>query len=155
LAGAAEVVDLGTKFDVRVGDQSTLVTVVEGRVAVGLSAAAQPGGPRHTSQRVQLDANQQVSVADGNWPATPVAVHAQRTTAWLHRQIVFDRAPLEQVVGELNRYSRTPIEIDTPALRGLEISGVFVTDDPRGFIAFLRSLEGVQVAQTPTRILVS
>ncbi len=36
-AGSAEVVAVGTKFDVRLQEDSTVVTVVEGRVAVGLS----------------------------------------------------------------------------------------------------------------------
>ena len=34
VAGAARVVDLGTKFDVRLQHDSTIVTVIEGRVAV-------------------------------------------------------------------------------------------------------------------------
>ena len=37
----------------------------------------------------------------------------------------------------------------------LEISGVFAIDDSEAFIAFLRSLTGVRVEVTPTRILVS
>jgi transmembrane sensor len=157
LAGPAEIVDLGTKFDVRLENKATLVTVVEGRIAVGVSPPADSSSPSHahTLQLVQLDANQQITVAEGKWPATPVAVDAQRTTAWLHRQIMFEREPLERVAGEFNRYSRIPIEITTPALRGLEISGVFTTDDTKGFIAFLRNLDGVRVEVTPTRILVS
>jgi transmembrane sensor len=157
LAGPAEIVDLGTRFDVRMKDKATLVTVAEGRIEVGLSSSAEGsnGRPGHSLQLVQLDANQQISVGEGGWPATPVPVDAQRTTAWLHRQIMFEREPLERVASEFNRYSRIPIEITTPALRSLEISGVFATDDPRGFIAFLRSLEGVRVEVTPTRILVS
>jgi ferric-dicitrate binding protein FerR (iron transport regulator) len=59
------------------------------------------------------------------------------------------------VAREFNRYTQKPIEIVTPALRNLEISGVFATDDPAAFIAFLRSLEGVQVEVTATRIRVS
>ena len=157
LAGPAEIVDLGTKFDVRLEDNSTLVTVAEGRIGVGLSASAEGSSPSHghALQLVQVGANQQITVSDGQWPATPVAVDAKRTTAWLHRQIMFEREPLECVAGEFNRYSSKPIEITTPALRSLEISGVFTTDDTRGFIAFLRSLDGVHVEVTPTRILVS
>jgi transmembrane sensor len=34
-AGLAETVDIGTQFDVRVEYDSTVVTVLEGRVAVG------------------------------------------------------------------------------------------------------------------------
>ena len=156
LAGPAEVVDLGTKFDVRLAGDSALVTVAEGRVAVGPS---KPGGPGAGSQGVprfvQVGADQQLRVTEGEWPAAPTAVDAQRTTAWLHRQIMFEREPLERVASEFNRYSPKPIEITTPALRSLEISGVFTTDDTRGFIAFLRSLDGVHVEVTPTRILVS
>ena len=151
IAGSAEVVDLGTKFDVRLEHDSTVVTVVEGRVAVGPSSSSQNDAPRF----VQLSADQQIRVTGGEGPATPVAVDAQRTTAWLHRQIVFDHEPLERVAAEYNRYTSKPIEIATPALRNLEISGVFATDDPEAFIAFLRSLKGVRVEVTATRIRVS
>jgi transmembrane sensor len=151
IAGSAEVVDLGTKFDVRLEHDSTVVTVVEGRVAVGPSNSGQDHSPRF----VQLSADQQIRVTGGDGPATPVAVDAQRTTAWLHRQIVFDHEPLERVAAEYNRYTSKPIEIATPALRNLEISGVFATDDPEAFIAFLRSLKGVRVEVTATRIRVS
>jgi len=150
IAGSAEVVDLGTKFDVRLEHDSTVVTVVEGRVAVGPSNSSQNHPPRF----VQLSADQQIRVTAGEGPATPVAIDAKRTTAWLHRQIVFDHEPLERVAAEYNRYMSKPIEITTPALRNLQISGIFATDDPEAFIAFLRSLKGVRVEVTETRIRV-
>ena len=70
-------------------------------------------------------------------------------------QIAFDHEPLEKVAAEFNRYAPKPIEIVTPGLQKLEISGVFATDDPAAFIAFLRSMEGVQVEETATRFRVS
>ena len=157
IAGSAGVVDLGTKFDVRLEHDSTVVTVVEGRVAVGPSSMLEKHGTNSSppSRFVQLSADQQILVSEGEWPAVPVAVDAQRTTAWLHRQIIFDHEPLEHVAAEYNRYTSKPIEIATPALRNLQISGVFATDDPEAFIAFLRSLKGVRVEVTPTRIRVS
>src|SRR5215469_1592525 len=156
-AGRAEMVDLGTKFDVRLKDESTLVTVVEGRIAVGLAASADSGSPNqgYTPQLVQVNAGQQITVTDGQWPPAPVAVDSQRTTAWLHRQIMFENEPLERVASEFNRYAQKPIEIATPALRNLKVSGVFATDNTSAFIAFLRSLKGVQVEVTATRIRVS
>jgi transmembrane sensor len=158
-AGSAEVVAIGTKFDVRLGHDSTVVTVVEGRVAVGPSPMAvgrsTNSNPDQMPRSVQLGAGQQISVVEGEWPAAPVAVDAQRATAWLRRHIMFEHEPLERVVSEINRYAPKPIEITTPALRELEISGVFATDDPEAFIAFLRSLKGVRVAVTATRIRVS
>lgn len=156
LAGAAEVVAIGTRFDVRLRPDSTVVTVVEGRVAVGEVAAtgSHRGQPDQTSGFVQVDANQQITVSEGVWPVSPVAVDPQRTTAWVRRQIVFEREPLGQVASEFNRYASKPIEITTPELRDLEISGVFATDNSAAFIVFLRSFEGVRVEVTDARILV-
>jgi transmembrane sensor len=148
---SADIIDIGTQFDVRLEQGSTVVTVVEGRVAVG----PQNSSPNYAVRSIELTANQQLRVAEGEWPATPVAVDAERTTSWLHRQIAFDHEPLERVAAEYNRYTSKPIEIATPALRTLRISGVFATDDTDAFIAFLRSLKGVRVEVTETRILVS
>jgi transmembrane sensor len=148
-AGSTEVVDLGTQFDVRLERDSTVVTVLEGRVAVGPTNSAQSRPP------IPLSAGQQLRVSEGEWPAAPTAVDAQRATAWLRREIVFDHEPLENVAAEYNRYTSKPIEIATPALRGLQISGVFATDDTDAFIAFLRSLKAVRVEVTETRIRVS
>ena len=164
IAGPTEIVDLGTQFDVRLEHDATVITVVEGRVTVGLSPMSEKSGP--TSEKlgansaqgispIPLGAGQQIRVSEAEWPAAPVAVDAQRATAWLRRQIVFDHEPLESVAAEYNRYSSKPIEIATPALRGLQISGVFATDDTEAFIAFLRSLKAVRVEVTETRIRVS
>jgi transmembrane sensor len=158
-AGLAEVVAMGTKFDVRLEHEETLVTVVEGRVAVGLSPRLEKPGANssqaHPPPFVQLGADQQLRVAEGEWPATPAAVDAQRATAWLQRQIVFDQEPLERVAAEFNRYAPKPLEISTPTLGSLQISGVFATNDTEAFIAFLRSLQGVRVEVTATRIRIS
>jgi transmembrane sensor len=158
-AGAAEVVALGTNFDVRLEHDSSVVTVVEGRVAVGLAPMLEKPGTNpsqnYPARFVQLRADQQIRVAEREWPATPVAVDAQQSTAWMHRQIVFDHEPLERVAAEFNRYAPKPIEIATPELRSLQISGVFATDDTEAFIAFLRTLKGVRVEVTATHIRVS
>jgi transmembrane sensor len=157
IAGSAEVIDLGTKFDVRLEHDSTVVTVVEGRVAVWPSSEKSSANwsQNHAPGFVQLGADQQLRVTGGEWPATPVTVDAQSATAWLHREIEFNHEPLERVAAEFNRYAPKPIEIVTPALRNLPISGVFATDDTEAFIAFLRSLKGVRVEVTEARIRVS
>jgi transmembrane sensor len=148
---SADIIDIGTQFDVRLEQGSTVVTVVQGRVNV----EPQNSSPNYALRSIVLTANQQLRVAEGEWPATPVAVDAERTTSWLHRQIAFDHEPLERVAAEYNRYTSKPIEIATPGLRTLRISGVFATDDTAAFIAFLHTLKGVRVEVTETRILVS
>jgi transmembrane sensor len=159
VAGSLEVIARGTQFDVRLRNDFTVVTVVAGRVAVEPAPLAEEfnsGSNRgQPSRSVELGPNQQITASRGEWPVVPVAVDAERSTSWLHRQIAFSHEPLARVAAEFNRYAPKPIEITTPELRNLQISGVFATDDPAAFIAFLRSLEGVRVDETATRILVS
>jgi transmembrane sensor len=156
LAGSVQVLDRGTQFDVRLERDLSVITVIEGRVAVAPSAmrGREDMPPDSRGRPIELSANQQLRVAQ--WPPpAPVAADAQSTTSWLRRQITFEHEPLSRVASEFNRYASKPIEIATPSLANLEISGVFATDDPTEFIAFLRTLKGVRVNVTDTRIVVS
>jgi transmembrane sensor len=160
LARSVEITAVGTKFDVYVQRDSTVITVLEGRVAVSDTSKRVAGIGSESNQTPQskpvaVSAGQQIRVTEGVWPPTSSAVDAQRATAWLRRQIVFEHEPLAVVATEFNRYTKTPVEIETPALRSLEVSGVFTADDTESFVAFLRSLDGVQVEVTDTRIQVS
>jgi transmembrane sensor len=168
-AGTLGITDVGTVFDVFAGANSTVVTVLEGRVAValdtnmaslrskrpGVAVEPQKGAASPIYATVEVAAGQEVRVDDDSWPPTYTRVDPQRATAWLRRQIVFENEPLERVAAEFNRYAATPIEIDSAELRTLAVSGVFAADDTESFIDFLRSLDGVHVEVTPARIRVS
>jgi transmembrane sensor len=158
-AGAAEVIAIGTKFDVRLEHDATIVTMVEGRIAVGPSSMSGErgagSGEEQPARFVELGPDQQIKLVAGEWPPEVTAVDSQRDTAWLRRQIVFDHEPLKMVAAEFNRYAQKPIAITSPALQNLQISGAFATDDIDAFIAFLRRLKGVQVEVTATQIRVS
>jgi len=154
LAGYAEARDVGTKFDVYRQSDSTVVTVVEGQVVVGL-APGQPGAAAAAGRTVPVRAGERLQVSQGSLPATATPADTRRSTAWLRREIVFEQEPLAIVAAEFNRYGATPIVIETPDLRSLQISGVFYADDPETFVAFLRSLDGVKVEVTRTSIRVS
>ena len=159
LAGAAQILALGTQFDVRLTDHATCITVLQGVVAVGLSTGSRPPAVISSLSSpgglTLVSAGQQIRLEDDRAPGKPVAVDVKRAAAWLHRQILFEHEPLREVASEFNRYSSKPIQIVTPALQNLEISGVFATDDTNAFIAFLRSLDGVYVEVTATGIRVS
>ncbi len=143
-AGAAGVLDVGTRFDVRRSPDTVRVTVAEGTVAVFTVTAPQ------AAQRVE--AGYQVDV--GERVGVPRAVDTRAALAWLERKIAFENRPLGEVVEEFNRYGRTRIEIRDQEMRSLPISGVFDAYDTDSFATFLGTLDGVQVEKTPTRILV-
>jgi transmembrane sensor len=158
-AGSAQVVAIGTQFDVYLQGEVTLVTVIEGRVSVGPSGAAATdvsgGRPATVSGLpVEVSAGQQVRVVGGLLPEPPSQVDPRRVTAWLNRQIAFEHEALSVVAAEFSRYSPTPVVIESPELGTLAVSGVFNVDDSESFVAFLSRLKGVGVEVTPTRIRV-
>jgi transmembrane sensor len=156
-AGAAEVIAIGTKFDVRLEHDATIVTMVEGRIAVGPSSmlGERTSGQEQPARFVELGPDQKIRLVPGEWPAEVMAVDSQHDTAWMRGQIVFDHEPLKTVAAEFNRYAQKPIAITSPALQNLQISGTFAANDIEAFIAFLRRLKGVQVEETATQIRVS
>ena len=158
LAGPVEVTYVGTKFDLHLGQDTTVITVIEGSVAVTPSAS-RAGTNSNEDQAVlrltRLHANQQLRIFSGEGSAAaPITVDARSATAWLRREIVFDHEPLERVVAEYNRYATKQFEIETPALRNLQVSGTFSIDDSQAFIAFLRSLDRVRLEVTDKSIRV-
>jgi len=148
---AAEMVDVGTTFDVYMRSDATLVTVVAGRVAVepGRAQSGQDGHP-HAAPLIVGD-GQQLRVVEGTWPGVMGNVDVGEATAWLNGRITFSQHPLGAVVAEFNRYNASPIVIETPGLRALPISGTFAVDDSAAFVAFLRSLQGTHVEVTSAR----
>jgi transmembrane sensor len=149
-AGSAEVRDLGTEFEVYRQTDVTRVTVVDGQVSVTPSKDA--AGTHASAWNAHVSTGEQVQIVAGVLTSGPEPIDVGRSTAWLRRQIAFEQQPLSEVATEFNRYSPTPINIKTAALRGLKVSGVFAADDMESFIAFLRSLDGVSVELTPAGI---
>jgi transmembrane sensor len=143
-AGQAEIIAVGTQFDVYHQAAAIRVTVVEGAVAVYAD--------RRPTRTVRLDAGDQLDV--GEEIGTPRHVDARATVAWLTRQIEFEEEPLGAVATEFNRYSRIQLVIDDATLRVLPISGVFDAYDIDSFANFLATLNGVVVQRTPTQIRV-
>lgn len=147
LAGEAEVVAVGTAFDVYRKPDATIVTVIEGRVAVASSliiAGQQMSVPSHPAAKR--------TVTPG---AQPVSVDVVKATAWIQQQIVFDQERLAEVAAEFNRYSRVPIQIDGEALADLRITGIFNAYDTESFVGFLRRLNAVEVRVSAEAIRVS
>jgi transmembrane sensor len=145
-AGNAQILDVGTEFDVYRRPAAVQVTVVEG------TAAVYTGPPQLAPTAVRVSAGYQVEVRDQ--VGSPQPVDARATVAWLRRQIVFKNEPLGKVADEFNRYGRIAIEIDDEALRSVPITGVFEAYDADSFVAFLATLNDVVVQKTPTRIRV-
>jgi transmembrane sensor len=146
LAGAAKIVDVGTRFDVYLRSDATQITVLEGRVEV--SGAGVAG--------VQsLGANEQIRVLASQLPAAPSVVDADAVASYVQGQIVFEHQPLAEVIGEFNRYTDIKIVIATPSLGRILVSGSVPTSDIGLMLDYLRSLDGVRVKVDGNQVQVS
>lgn len=89
---------VGTQFNVYERPKGTLVSVLEGKVAI----TSQTG-----SGTENLMANQEALVKHDGTILRPAKADVTKTTAWRERRLIFQDAPLEDMVYEFNRYNRT------------------------------------------------
>ena len=151
-AGNAQIVDVGTQFDVYRRPGTVLVSVFEGTVAVYTGPPQLTPNARRRRLHCDCRPATRSKWADrldrrGRWTRAPPA----RGCA--------SRLPLRT-----NRWVRSPtnstatgsiaIEIDDKALRSVPITGVFDAYDTDSFVAFLATLNDVVVQKTATRIRV-
>jgi transmembrane sensor len=125
-SGSAVIQAIGTRFNVRHDRERTVVTVLEGRVAVN---------------DAELIAGQRVAIGTASVARSPRIEKANTAAviAWQSRRLVFDAAPLTEVVAEFNRYNEQEILIKDPDAARRRITGVFNANDPASLVSFLRS----------------
>jgi len=143
-SATTQVRAVGTEFDVYQKRGGTVVSVVEGRVAVLLRSDAP----------IFLAAGEQVLVTT---TAMQKADHPNIAiaTSWTQRQLEFESASLSEVAEEFNRYNERQLIIEDPTLYDFHISGIFSSSDPASLVRFLRERPGVRVTETASEIRVS
>lgn len=125
----ADVVAIGTQFDVKSQANQTVVTVIEGRV--GTTAASDPG------HDILLAAGEQVVVRSKQSISAIARVDPVRTTGWTVRRLYFEDTSLSAAASEFARYSPEIIHINDKALAERRISGTFDSSDPGALVRFL------------------
>lgn len=138
----ATVKAVGTVFNVRTGEDTTQVAVLEGRVDVHAIGAGAPTEP--FASELLLAAGERAAVTpSGVQPG--VGPPIERVATWTDRRLVFRGEPLSAVVAEFNRYRNEALVVDDAGLAQIRINGVFDLNDPDSLVAYLRGFESVQV----------
>jgi transmembrane sensor len=155
-SGNTDVKAVGTQFDVNRRSSGTVVTVFEGRVAV-----TQSGGERTSIApaaaevpRVLLSRGDQVTATERTiLPAKKANLAA--ATAWTEGLLMFDSAPLSEVVQEFNRHNLKPMLIMDDRLSGVRISGIFPTTGAERLTGFLHERFDIVVQEREDAIRLS
>jgi transmembrane sensor len=72
--------------------------------------------------------------------------------AWRRGEVVLIDTPLHQAVSEMNRYDKTTIVIDGPAIETLSVSGLYHTGDNEGFARSIAKLYRLDLEERDGRI---
>ena len=168
IAGEMVTEAIGTTFNVYRDGDSISVAVIAGKVAVATEndvierliepagdgrADTAPGVARAEDGRLVLSAGQRadLALATRSMDIAPAKVRAVQS--WRLGQLVFERETLDRIAAQFNRYNRTRIEIADPRVAGMQVSGVFDTDDPDSLIAALDLLGGVAVDRSDPSVI--
>ena len=147
-----EIRALGTSFIVRHDDSQNLsVTLVEGRISVAPIARKE----EVRSQAPQILAPGQRLVISRNRAPTVDRPELTRITAWERGRVDFEDAPLGDAAREMNRYSRTHIDIADPAIAQLRIGGVFRAGDSDEFVRIVTAAFGLRAERSGDTIMLS
>jgi transmembrane sensor len=76
------------------------------------------------AEGLNAGAGQEISWTDGQAPVAVRKVNAANAFAWESHRLAYDKAPLSDVIADLNRYVARPIRIADPAIGQMTYTGV-------------------------------
>lgn len=141
--GQYGVRDIGTQFGISRENGKISISVLDGEVEVRDKQSP-------STQTRRLIAGQGFALT-GNAADEATAADAD-AYAWREGKLVFDNAPLSEVIRRVNRYRHDPITIADTRLESMKISGVFRLDDTRSLLWALSKTLPLRVIDAGGRI---
>ncbi|NNU15960.1 DUF4880 domain-containing protein [Parvularcula sp. ZS-1/3] len=136
---------IGTSFNVRQTGPETHVSVLSGTVEVS------PEG----RSPVTLIAGEAVMFRADGEAVLPVRFDANALLSWRGGRLVFDAAPLGEVVEELNRYFVTQIRLGDDLGAEEVVTGTFTLDSQETAVRGISVALGLDVERVPGGIILS
>ncbi|MEM6774435.1 MAG: FecR domain-containing protein [Pseudomonadota bacterium] len=148
-AGATEIRVVGTAFSVRQDGTGTAVQVSEGRVQVlgTRTADSDPGS------KALLSAGQSVRASLRGELGAARSVDGDDVAAWRSGRLIFDGAPLHEVVSTLDRYFAATVELGYTVRRDEAISATLKTDDLDGSLEMLSAIFELELDRDGSRVV--
>lgn len=139
-ARSAAVRVVGTRFDVRVGSSHVRIAVDEGAVAVNNHSTAINGGQR-------------IDVLPNGVLTEPARIDEGEVAAWREGRLVYEGAPLSEVVADLSRY-RAAVTLKSRAAGELRVTAGLRVEQIDQFVDRLPHILPVRVTRTAETITI-
>jgi len=145
--GNYRIIDLGTKFFVRVDGSSTRVSVQEGSVAFV---------PKTSDRKLTLRAGDALVATGKDFSVvrkSPVDLAEQ--LGWRTGVVIFKHTSLADAAAELNRYDEQKLVVADELARMKTVSGTFPAHNPALFARLVRVGLGLHIDQSSRSIVIS
>ncbi len=153
-AGGVAVRAVGTAFNIRLGDAAVEVLVTEGvvRVQSPMEPAVSEGPNVREGQRVVIEKALYLKLPPPR-VETLAPAEIDRVLSWQTSRLVFDAAPLNEVIAHFNRHHSSRIVLKDSSLAALRISGRFRAANVDSFLELLERGFGIAVERRPGEIV--
>jgi transmembrane sensor len=128
---------IGTRFSVYRTPRSVRVAVIDGTVSAEAVRGSGTDTVLHHGEGAEIDELGRVRRIE--------SLSVEKAVAWTERRLIFDNAPLADVVSEFNRYNRLPLVIEDDELAKRQITTVFNAHDVSALIGFLQLQPDIDV----------
>lgn len=151
-AGRDRITVLGTKFSVRHENDSTKVTVLEGRVRLDHVDSFGQAEPKAATSLTRNDSA--ISQSDSVLVATKTEVQTEKDLSWREGRLEFENMPLSDIAAEFNRYNRRRLIVHEDAA-SLRLTVRFDAHNIDGFTRLIHSAFQVDVKENGEEIHLS
>lgn len=139
---AGTVTAVGTKFQMRMGERGTTVTLLDGELAIAtLPKDEEP-------QFATISSGQQLAYDKAGRIGPIHSIDRKLARGWTEGKLFVHDWRLPDLLAEMNRYTDAQLVIGDPSLRDVRISGVFRTGDQKVLIRALQQGWSIHAEQT-------
>ncbi len=150
---------VGTKFEVKYTDDDIRVAVLEGNVLVikgaeitDVTRSQDIAILKDRFETETLTENLKFSAASGSGVVQKLDQAVPGT--WRSGRLAYEDTSLSEIIADVNRYSRRPIEIDDESLKSLRFTMGFKTSEITQLLAILDSSEVIEVLDDDTNAII-
>lgn len=156
-AGLLQVSVTGTAFDIRRSGAIAEVAVADGTVKVfhNLAKGSSAAGTNERSGATLLSKGYRIEFSTPKGLSDAKPTRSDRIGAWREDRLVFEDAPISEIVADLNRYLVSPLIVADEKLGVMTFSATVGARDLESFIATLTEVFPMQLERRRdgTRVL--